>query len=482
MRKRAGGPGCSSCRLVLTAMVVVVFAVAPAVGQEIISVDPDTPMLSLGDCVGLALESSPTLSIADQRLHIAGQDVTAAKWNFAPDVTLSRTWQKSERTDFEVEQQTPGTFNTYDSAGDTTMWASSFPNGTLSDETINTSYKDWAGQVNLNVFRGFGKFANLGSARATQRAQEASLAYTQEQVVQNVVVSYYDLLRSIELLEVAIETRDQVGKELEKTETYFRLGSAAKSDVLQQRVQLENARLDVVRANNNVKQDFVDLAYSMNRPLVAAFRVDRSILDTDFVLEPVDDLYLEAVGQRLDLASSEETLEARRKDITSATSSAYPSVDLFASYTRYSNDSPYKFGSQDSDNTSFGYRVNWNVFDRWQTWAGRSKAKANARIAEYELDQSRLNVQVEIRQLHNLATEARELARVSAETIVQSEEELRLAQERFRVGAGTTLDIIVAQANLSSARGQEVQAKCDFLVAQAQLHRAVGRLSPWTRN
>ena len=78
--------------------------------------------------------------------------------------------------------------------------------------------------------------------------------------------------------------------------------------------------------------------------------------------------------------------------------------------------------------------------------------------------------------------EARELAKVSAETIVQSEEELRLAQERFRVGAGTTLDIIVAQANVSNARGQEVQAKCDFLIAQAQLHRAVGRLSPWTVN
>ncbi|HPF71962.1 MAG TPA: TolC family protein, partial [Candidatus Krumholzibacteria bacterium] len=61
------------------------------------------------------------------------------------------------------------------------------------------------------------------------------------------------------------------------------------------------------------------------------------------------------------------------------------------------------------------------------------------------------------------------------------EEELRLAQERFRVGAGTTLDIIVAQANLANAKGQEVQAKCDFLMAQAQLHRATGRLSPWTR-
>ena len=107
-----------------------------------------------------------------------------------------------------------------------------------------------------------------------------------------------------------------------------------------------------------------------------------------------------------------------------------------------------------------------------QTWTGRSQAKANARIAEYELQQAKLNVQVEIRQLHNSLVEARERAHVSQETIIQSEEELRLAQERFRVGAGTTLDIIVAQANLANSRAQEVQAMCDFLIAQT---RCTGR-------
>ena len=116
-----------------------------------------------------------------------------------------------------------------------------------------------------------------------------------------------------------------------------------------------------------------------------------------------------------------------------------------------------------------------------QTINGRSKAKANVRIAEYELEQARLNAQVEIRQLHNGLVEARERANVSRETIEQSNEELRLAQERFRVGAGTALDVIMAQVNLANSRAQEVQAVCDFLIAKAQLDRAVGRLSPWTR-
>jgi len=232
-------------------------------------------------------------------------------------------------------------------------------------------------------------------------------------------------------------------------------------------------------ADNTVKKAFADLAYSMNRPLAAAFNVDASVLDTDYAVEEVNTLYGEALMARKDLKSSEHNLEARNKDVISASSALLPSVDLFASYVQYNNESPFIFGAQKSESSSFGYSVSWNIFDRGRTLTGRSKAKANARIAQYQLEQARMNVQVEIRQLHNSLVEARERAHVSRETITQSAEELRLAQERFRVGAGTTLDVIVAQVNMANSRAQEVQAMCDFLIAETMMERAVGRLDKW---
>jgi len=457
----------------------------PAAAQDQSAPDSDLPVLTLSQCVGLALGSSPSLAISDEQRTSASEDVKAAYGAFLPSIALSRNWQKSERTDFDVPQYAIGqAFLGFETVGGDSVYLpvqTQTPNG-VADETINTKYKDWGGSANLNVFAGFSKFSSLSAAKKSLAAAEASRDYTRELVVQDVVTAYYNLLRAEELLKVAKETRDQTAKELEKTETYFRLGSAAKSDVLQQRVQLENTRLDVVVADNGVKKAFADLAYAMNRPLAATFRVDDSVLDTDFNVPEMSELYGEALQQRLDLQSSEYEVEAARKNITTATSNIWPRVDLSVRYSRYNNESPYKFGAQVSENTSWGYAVTWNVFDRLQTWTGRAKAKANARIAEYQLDQARLNAQVEVRQLHNAMVEARERAKVSRETIDQAEEELRLAQERFRVGAGTTLDIIVAQANLANARGQEVQAKCDFLIAQAQLHRATGRLSPWTRS
>ncbi len=440
---------------------------------------PALPVLSLDECVRLALADSPTLMITEEQRSIAAQDVRGAWGAFLPNLTIGYNWQKSERTDFDVAQTVAGT--TYEvpttDPGVTLLFPTQIPSGLVADESVNSKYKALTGRATLNVFDGFAKYGTLNSAKYNLDAADATVGYTRERVVEDVVAAYYNLVRFQELADVARDTREQAARELERTETYFRLGSAAKSDVLQQRVRLENTKLDVVVADNNIKQGQANLAYAMNRPLEAAFAVDRAVLQTDFAVADVAALYGEALANRLDLQSSEMAAAARRQDVKTARGTLYPRLDIFGSYNRDNNESPFKFGSQISEATAFGYSVSWSVFDRLATYTGVSKAKAGARIAEYQLQQAQLNAQVEIRQLHNALVEARERAGVSRETIVQAEEGLRLAQERYRVGAGTSLDVITAQVNLASARSQEVQAKCDFLIARASLDRALGRRS-----
>jgi outer membrane protein len=470
--------------MVLSIVLLLLTAVAPPVrAQEPPSAPENIPVLSLKDCIRIALQDSPTLLVEDERRNIASQDVTGAYGQFLPTLSLGYDWQKAERTDYDVTSDVfaPGpTLHILTSEGIDIPFPTSIYTGTETiDQTIITTYKGYNGQARLNIFNGLAKFSRLSSAKNSLKAAEANRDYTRELVVEDVTAAYFNLLRYQRLYVVAIETRDQQQLELQRTETYFRLGSAAKSDVLQQRVQLENTKLDVVVADNTIKKAFADLAYLLNHPLAEGFAIDESILDTQYEIPPLDGLYQEALASRLDLVSSEHNLEARNKDVTTATSGAWPSLDVFASLSGSENDSPYRFGSQRSGSTTFGWSASWNFFDRLQTWTGRSQAKANARIAEYQLQQAKLNVQVEIRQLHNSMVEAKERAHVSQETIIQSEEELRLASERFRVGAGTTLDVIVAQANLANSRAQEVQAMCDFLIAQTMMYRAVGRANSW---
>jgi outer membrane protein TolC len=213
----------------------------------------------------------------------------------------------------------------------------------------------------------------------------------------------------------------------------------------------------------------------MNRPLAERFDVDRSLLERDDQVGDLDALFAEAVANRQDLHSRQYNVEARGGDVTAAGGGLLPQVRLFARYSRTSNESRFTFGAAEGMSVSYGYTVNWNIFDRFTTLAGRSQAKARQRIAEYNLDQAQLDAQLEVRQLYNSQVEARERLTLSRETIANAQEQLRLAQERFKVGAGTMLDQITAQVNLATAQSDEVQAICDFRIASFKLDRAVGR-------
>jgi outer membrane protein TolC len=47
-------------------------------------------------------------------------------------------------------------------------------------------------------------------------------------------------------------------------------------------------------------------------------------------------------------------------------------------------------------------------------------------------------------------------------------------QERYRLGAGTLLDLLTAEANLTQAQVSLVQARYNYLTARAQLEALVG--------
>jgi len=51
---------------------------------------------------------------------------------------------------------------------------------------------------------------------------------------------------------------------------------------------------------------------------------------------------------------------------------------------------------------------------------------------------------------------------------------LRVTQERYRLGAGTLLDLLTAQANMTQAEVNQVSARYNYLIARAQVEALVG--------
>jgi len=58
--------------------------------------------------------------------------------------------------------------------------------------------------------------------------------------------------------------------------------------------------------------------------------------------------------------------------------------------------------------------------------------------------------------------------------VAAAAEALRVTQDRYRLGAGTLLDLLTAEANLTQAQVSQIQARFDYLNARAQLEALVG--------
>ena len=56
------------------------------------------------------------------------------------------------------------------------------------------------------------------------------------------------------------------------------------------------------------------------------------------------------------------------------------------------------------------------------------------------------------------------------------EEDLRLAEERYRVGKARLLEVLDAQVNLTQVRGDLVRTRYDLKIAEAELARLTGSI------
>ncbi|HEU4955755.1 MAG TPA: TolC family protein, partial [Gemmatimonadales bacterium] len=120
-------------------------------------------------------------------------------------------------------------------------------------------------------------------------------------------------------------------------------------------------------------------------------------------------------------------------------------------------------------------RVSLPIF----TGFGRSLRLSEARAAEDDADEDvrarRLAVHTDVRARHLGLVAAYRAIAVQQANRVSARDQLRLAQDRYRLGAGTSLEVADAQSAVQQAEGDYVNAVYFYHKAVAALEAAVGR-------
>lgn len=307
----------------------------------------------------------------------------------------------------------------------------------------------------------------IQSASADMEANVADLETTRQTVIFNTKQAYYGLLSAQHLQRVAEETVRQNKKHLENAQARFEVGVAPRFDVTQAQVQVSNAELNLVTARNNVALGYETLRTAMGVTERTEF-VPADTLERKTLAVNEADMLRQAYERRPELYRVWAQQKAATERISELQKQYLPSVTGNAQYNWTGREHPLQEG------WVVGVTLSVPLFDSILTTAQLGEAQADGQRLVAQEEDLRQQITLEVRRNLLDLRRADESIRVTAQTEVQARENLALAEGRYQTGVGNILEVTDAQASMTSAQANAIQALSNFKTAQAQLEKAVG--------
>jgi len=290
------------------------------------------------------------------------------------------------------------------------------------------------------------------------------------------MTGYLDLLRNRELVDVAQNKVEVTQQQVERMEKIVEVGNESRGKLLEVNAQLSTAKLGLTQAVNTREISRLTLLHYMNLADQNAFEIEKPQLpDPSLVNIPkLDSVFEYALANLPQVKSAEFGIESQEHLLAIQRGRRSPRIyarGLY--YSNYSdrlinpldtdpnNPSDYPVSQQIIDNqykqVSMGVQV--PIFNRWQVQTDINKAKISLQDYEYQYNIVVLELQQSIQQYYAEAEAARDNYASAKESVANSDEAYRFADERFKVGTGTALELQEARNQLFESTSQMITSK-----------------------
>ena len=320
-----------------------------------------------------------------------------------------------------------------------------------------------------NLFDGWRRFTDLKGAKLGVVEQNARYRQAEFQIVQQVKQAYSAAVAAREL--VGVEERREARQEdqLEFVQQQLELGRATRSDLLRSQVDLNNARLAVLNAQNNRRTT----TFRLTEVVGSETRVGPTA-EAALEINPLpftrDELFAMAGTSAPSLQSAEAATKAAEAAVSSARSAYLPSLSMSAGWAWANQEFPPQNRSW-----SLSLRGSYPLFNGFQREVQVFQARARADVAQEQERAAQLNLSSELDGAFSTTQSALAGIDLAGQNVELSEESLRVVQERYRLGLATILELQDAQITLTQAESDLVSRRFDYQLAVAAIEALLGR-------
>jgi outer membrane protein len=420
-----------------------ILAAAPAAAQA--PAAPQQVEITLAEAVRRALDVQPTMVQARGDQRTAGAARRSAFGSFLP--TLS-TGGSASRNNLPFR----------------------LPNDTTTFPPVYT----YSGSLtlSLNLFTGFQRLWDLKGSYANVAAAGAEVVNQRFQVTLQTKQAFYAALADEELVRVAESQLQRARQQLQISIDKLHAGSATRSDSLRSTVDYGNARIALLQAQANLATAQANLGRQIGED-----KMVRAVPDS--ALPPLPDTSA-LRGTLFDRAPQVEQAEAQasaaRAQVWSARAQYFPRLNVSYSNSRSGISDPrLPFLTSYPERFSWTFGFSWTLFNGFVREQNQVNASVSRDNAEARAADTRRFVSAQLtQQLAALSTAFVQIS-IAQDNLAAATEDLRVQNERYRVGAATILDLLTSQAALTQAQVNVVQTRFNYLIARAQVEAVVGR-------
>lgn len=458
-------------------------------------------ILSLKDCINIALKNNPNVQISKNNVKLIQSRVGQAKSDFFPTIGASGGYTGSN------------------------MWNNSGITG-------GNDYYYTAGISLRQLIFNFGKSnAQIKMQKFNKISAEFDLEYINLKTAYDVKSAYYGVLAAHALVDVAKSNLEINKRQYAQIKAYFDEGLKSRIDFVNAEVNLSNSEIEliaaqtayentIVKLNNamyvayapsysikntesfNLEEDWTDVKFlnignykqleeEVNKPNDAKIeaseveplnyttptlssKVEKNDILENYVFKPLGLSFEEALDRaregRPDFKSYLAAKEAMEEALKYAKKEYLPSISAQAGYTWRESDAPT------TNSFNYGATLDLSSVNIMKTKYKVDEAKTQLDIAEENINLIEKNIFFEVQDAYINMIQLEKQIPLYQKRVQQALENFELADGRYGVGLTDFIELQDARSQYLNSQQEYVQTIYNYNIAKSKLEVAMGEI------
>ncbi len=446
----------------MAVMVLALFLVVNAgraTGQEPVNQSADSLELTLDKALELALSDNPTIVIANKEVERVDYARKEAWSSLFPAISAEGSYTRNMK--LPVLFLPEGVFG----PGSGGAMEMGYKNSFQGSVTAGMPLFSMSLLQNIKLSEHDMKAA-LESARASRINMEAEVRR-----------AYFSFLLARDTYEVMAQSVENAEVNLESVRQFYGQGLVAEYDVIRSEVQVRNLKPGLVQAENGVRMSEMMVRVLLGLGQEIPIKVSEALFDFEGVgLSETAGFGDGMLEQNTQLTQLDLQLEKMRTQFKLVRSQRYPTLSAFMSYQAVAQANDFKFGDyQWANPLAAGLQLSFPIFQGFSIRNQEKQVAVGREQLQLQRDYTVRNLVLQLNNANTNMLKALEQIESNREGVRLAERGFRIAQTRYKAGAGTLLELNDAEMALTQAKLNLSQAMFDYLSAETEYRQVLGR-------